>query len=504
MKNLKLYFTSDLHGYVYPTDYRDDTQQPMGMLNIINEYKKDGNTLIFDGGDTIQGSPFTTYLNMQDFDVHPIAQVMNAGGYDYMTLGNHEFNYGYDYLKKYINHLNGKCLCTNIVDKTGEINIGNSDIKVLENGLRVGVIGFTTDFIPIWENPKHLTNFDVLSTFPTVKAEYDLLKPQVDVLIGVYHGGFERDLDSHDVLSTSSENIAFKICEELEFDILLTGHAHLPIKDTTLFGTHIVQTQHNGAHYIELNLSMDEQGVKTITSTHKTPSVNPHPAMYEALLPLETDVQSWLDQPVGHLNMPLNPTSRVDMAMNGTPLANFINQIQFDISSADLSCTSFANSIKGFNQSVTVRDIVSTYIYPNTLVVRKVTGDILKQALEVCASYLEKEGDEVVVSNRFLQPKEAHYNYDFFAGFEYKFDLNREVGDRVVSMTRNGDEMKLDDEFTLVMNNYRSSCVGGYDCYEAAPIVKEIQIDMTEIIISYFNQYKNVTVDETKYISVIA
>ncbi|MGL4374516.1 MAG: bifunctional metallophosphatase/5'-nucleotidase, partial [Turicibacter sp.] len=62
MKNLKIYFTSDLHGYVYPTDYRDSTQKQMGMLNIINAFKKDGNTLVIDGGDTIQGSPFTTYL----------------------------------------------------------------------------------------------------------------------------------------------------------------------------------------------------------------------------------------------------------------------------------------------------------------------------------------------------------------------------------------------------------------------------------------------------------
>ena len=94
MKKLKIYFTSDLHGYVYPTDYRDasENNMNMGILKIINAFDKDGNTLIIDGGDTIQGSPFTNYLSSSTFNVHPIADIMNEGGYDYITLGNHDFN----------------------------------------------------------------------------------------------------------------------------------------------------------------------------------------------------------------------------------------------------------------------------------------------------------------------------------------------------------------------------------------------------------------------------
>ena len=72
MKQLKIYFTSDLHGYVYPTDYTDTTEKPMGLLNILSHYQKDGNTLIIDAGDTIQGSPFSYYLSGQKFNTHPI------------------------------------------------------------------------------------------------------------------------------------------------------------------------------------------------------------------------------------------------------------------------------------------------------------------------------------------------------------------------------------------------------------------------------------------------
>lgn len=502
MKQLKIYFTSDLHGYVYPTDYTDRTEKPMGILNILSNYEKDGNTLIIDGGDTIQGSPFMTFLSSQSLKNHPLAHVMNEGGYDYVTLGNHEFNYGYDYLKSYLTNLNAKCLCANVIDRTDELPLFSSDIKVMENGLKVGIIGFTTDFIPIWEKAHNLENFEVRDTFSSIRAIHDELKPQVDVLIGVYHGGFEYDLATHEQLSTSSENIAYKICKELAFDVLLTGHQHVPLKNRDLFGTHVVQPPHNASQYAQINLTFDE-GQCQITSDLKPAGNTPTPALYEALLPLQQQVQTWLDEPAGFLNQPLQPDERITMATEGSLLANFINQIQLEASGADLSCTSFANVVKGFNEKVTVRDIVSTYVYPNTLVVLEVTGAVLKEALEVCASYIHYENNELSVSRRFLQPKVAHYNYDFFSNVFYTFDLTQPVGSRVVSMRIHDKDVQPTDRFSLVMNNYRASGVGGYECLRGCKVLKEIPIEMTEIIIDYFIKHQHVTVDDRSFIHVI-
>lgn len=502
MKQLKIYFTSDLHGYVYPTDYTDRTEKPMGILNILSNYEKDGNTLIIDGGDTIQGSPFMTFLSSQSLKNHPLAHVMNEGGYDYVTLGNHEFNYGYDYLKSYLTNLNAKCLCANVIDRTDELPLFSSDIKVMENGLKVGIIGFTTDFIPIWEKAHNLENFEVRDTFSSIRAIHDELKPQVDVLIGVYHGGFEYDLATHEQLSTSSENIAYKICKELAFDVLLTGHQHIPLKNHDLFGTHVVQPPHNASQYAQINLTFDE-GQCQITSDLKPAGNTPTPALYEALLPLQQQVQTWLDEPAGFLNQPLQPDERISMATEGSLLANFINQIQLEASGADLSCTSFANVVKGFNEKVTVRDIVSTYVYPNTLVILEVTGAVLKEALEVCASYIHYENNELSVSRRFLQPKVAHYNYDFFSNVFYTFDLTQPVGSRVVSMRIHDKDVQPTDRFSLVMNNYRASGVGGYECLRGCKVLKEIPIEMTEIIIDYFIKHQHVTVDDRSFIHVI-
>ncbi|MEG1310744.1 MAG: bifunctional UDP-sugar hydrolase/5'-nucleotidase [Romboutsia sp.] len=504
MKNLKIYFTSDLHGYVYPTDYIDRDKKNLGLLNIINEFKKDENTLIIDGGDTIQGSPFTNYVSNTDFDIHPIAKIMNVGEYDYITLGNHDFNYGYDYLKKYISNINAKCLCCNVKDSLNKLDILPYDIKIMENGLKVGLIGFTTDYINIWERKENLTNFNINDTLASVKQYYNKIKNEVDILIGIYHGGFEYDLATQKKLSLTKENIAYKICTEFEFDLLLTGHQHMEISGQYLYNTYITQPPHNGRKFLELNLEYDDNKIKNINSSLKNVHINPNKKMYTEFLDLEEKVQKWLDTPVGFLDKELPATSHLDMALNGSQIANFINQIQLEQSGADIACTSFANSIKGFNKNVTVRDIMSTYIYPNTLAVLEINGKILKLALERCASYFDNNNGNISISDLFLKPKVEHYNYDYFANIKYTFNLKNEIGNRVTSISYKNKDVIDSDSFTIVMNNYRSSGAGGYEFYRDCKISKEILIEMPDIIIDYFTNNKKVIVDKNKYISIIS
>lgn len=503
MKNLKIYFTSDVHGYVYPTDYRDQQIKPQGFLCMMQQFKKDGNTLVIDGGDTIQGSPFTTYMSRQHLPKNPIADVMNTAGYDYITLGNHDFNYGYDYLKSYLDYVNAKCLCCNVEDKRHELPIEKHTIHTLENGLKVGLIGISTEFIPVWEKPENLTNFIVSSTIESIRPSYEVLKDQVDLLIGIYHGGIEYDLETNQKLSDSKENLAYAICEAFDFDVLLTGHQHIALADQTILGTHIVQTPQYGTQFAEVDVIVDEKGIVTTASKLVATGLNYNKTLYDALMPLESALQTWLDEPVGFLDTELMPSDHLDMALHGSYLANFINQVQLERSGADIACTSFANSVKGFNAEVTVRDIVSTYIFPNTLLVLEVTGAVIKAALENSASYFHIENGEVSISDKFLKPKVAHYNYDYFMPLCYTFDLTKPVGERVVSMSLHGKEVALTDTLTLAMNNYRYSGVGGYDMYPSCKIAQEILVEMPEIIIDYFIKHKHVTVDKNQYITII-
>ena len=113
-RTLTIRYTSDTHGYLYPTNYADMQDRPMGLMKLASEYPHDGNTLIIDGGDLLQGSPFGAYCHDTIGSAEKFAEIMNRCGYDYVTLGNHDFNYGMAYLDSYLDALHARCVCQNV------------------------------------------------------------------------------------------------------------------------------------------------------------------------------------------------------------------------------------------------------------------------------------------------------------------------------------------------------------------------------------------------------
>ena len=114
-RKLTVYFTSDIHGYFAPTDYANNCREDTGLANCLENFSNDGNTLILDGGDTLQGSPFTYWLYSRTREKSLIpARLMNLAGYDFVTLGNHDFDYGVAELERYLEALEAQCLCANV------------------------------------------------------------------------------------------------------------------------------------------------------------------------------------------------------------------------------------------------------------------------------------------------------------------------------------------------------------------------------------------------------
>lgn len=160
--------------------------------------------------------------------------------------------------------------------------------------------------------------------------------------------------------------------------------------------------------------------------------------------------------------------------------------------------------MKGLNRDVTIRDIVSTYIYPNTLKTLCVTRAQLKCALERSAEYFAIDaGGKLKVSESFLTPIEQHFNYDYFSGIEAAFDIRRSVGDRVVSIKYKGEELSEDKRLTLCLNNYRASGAGGYGVYRQCETVRELPTEIAELIIAYVDRHRNITVDKHKWLKLI-
>lgn len=493
MNRLTIWYTSDTHGYLYDTDFASREPRDQGLLGFA--FDKDGNTLVIDGGDTTQGSPLTYYC-IHEHERLPIAQAMNDLGYDYVTLGNHDFNNGPEWIEDYLNTLNARCLCANVADGEHRLPVMPWTIHTLENGLRVGLVGIVTDWVNMWEKPENLTRLSVSDPMAAATRAVEAIQREgADVIVGIYHGGLERDPDTGRRTSDTDENIGCKLCEALPFDLLLTGHQHIAMVKKNWHGVHIVQTPCNATHAVRVTL--DESGIfhSELVPAHKNPKLNAEQAA------LRSRLEAWLDNPIGALSRAIWPGDKLDMAMNGSPISDFFNAVQLWASDAEVSCASLANALRGFDQSVTVRDVVSSYVYANTLVVLEVTGAILRAALEQCARYFDIAPDGTVsVARAFLEPKEAHFNYDYFAGIDYAFDLSRPTGSRVCRLRRNGADIRDEDRFKLVMCDYRATGAGNFDMYVGCPRVREIQTDISELIITYIREKRYIEIPEIKQI----
>ena len=483
MSKLTIYFTSDTHGYLYPNNFASKQPRPMGLLPM--SFEKDENTLVIDGGDTIQGSPLTYFCKLHGREL-PIAEALNARGYDYVTLGNHDFNNGYDYLKRYLDALNATCLCANVTDLRGELPISSAAVHVLGNGLRVGLVGIVTNWVNRWEKPENLTELQVGDPFEAARKAIAGL--DADVIVGIYHGGVERDLSTGRLLSKTDENIACRLCVELDIDLLLTGHQHIPMANQQWHGTHIVQTPCNAVSYVKVTL--EEDGFHS-----ELCDVPAQAELTDAQQTLWEELNAWLDTPIGRLSQAIWPEDKLQMAMNGSSIADFFNTVQLWASGADISCAALSNELRGFDSAVTVRDVVASYVYSNTLAVLEVTGSVLKQALEQCARYFAvAEDGSVSIADSFLSPKVAHYNYDYFSGVEYVFDLRRPEGQRVVSLTRGGKPVQMEDRFSLVMCDYRATGAGDFDFYCDCPRIRDIQTEVSELILNYLVEHPDVQI----------
>ncbi|WP_235428735.1 metallophosphoesterase [Melissococcus plutonius] len=128
-QQITIYYTSDIHGYLFPTDYVDKQDKRMGLLKCVPNFKKDENTLIIDGGDMLQGSAMATFCQKNRELGFPQAQVLNYAGYDFVTIGNHDVNFGTDYLYEYLDALKAKCICENIFQKQTIIPFSNQNIE---------------------------------------------------------------------------------------------------------------------------------------------------------------------------------------------------------------------------------------------------------------------------------------------------------------------------------------------------------------------------------------
>lgn len=487
MKQFKIYYTSDVHGYLFPTDYIKENSQPLGLMNVAANYQKDNNTIIIDGGDMYQGSPLVQYLQKNN-DIDAVTIAMNMAGYDYVTLGNHDFNFGYDELKKHLENLNATVIAENVVDNDGK-TIYPAQIKVLGNGTKVGIIGLVTDYINVWEDPAHLKDIKIES--PLIKAAVTIakLRETVDIVIGVYHGGYERNLKTGKVISHSTENIAWQLTDELDIDVLLTGHQHGDVQPQLVNNVLTLQMPNQAQSYAEIN-GVEVDGQWQITAKTNSAGSTSRVDIKDKLQPLQTKVEAWLDQPIAKLDQAIESKSSLYLAQHGNEILQWIAHVQLLTSQADITLVSLNNNPSNLPQNVTLRRILQNYPFDNTLVTKRVTGKDLKLSLEHTAEYFTIQEGQLAVNPDWLAPKVEHYNYDLAFGIDYEFEISRPVGQRVTRLRYQGEHIKDHDVFTIAMNNYRAVGGGNYTEYGQSEALIVGDQSVQDMLMTYFKNNK--------------
>ncbi|KAA8783138.1 bifunctional metallophosphatase/5'-nucleotidase [Paenibacillus amylolyticus] len=386
-------------------------------------------------------------------------------------------------------------------------------VKTLSSGVKIALLGATTHYIPNWEHPKNIEGLHFLDALDTIRTwvKYIRKYEQPDVLVVSYHGGFECDPETGEATERlTGENQAYEICREIEgIDVLLTGHQHRQLTDE-IHGVTVIQPGFNGSGlgHVSVQLQQSPDTGKWLVTEKKAklllledyPDLKPDPVVMKLTDELEASAQTWLDQPIGEVagDGDLSISSATQLRLQAHPFIDFVHQVQIEATGAQLSNTAMlSEEARGFGNQITVRDVLSNFIYPNTLTVLELSGRDIREALEQTARYFELDtSGKVVVNPAYMQPKPQHYNYDMWAGIEYELNISQPVGNRVVKLEREGKPLGMDEKYSVVMNSYRAAGGGDYAMYPGKKVLHEGATDMAALVEDFIRRHQPLQVGE--------
>ena len=525
--------TTDLHGNVFNWDYFTDKEfddkahNDVGLAKIstlvdqIREERGRRNTLLIDAGDTIQGTQLSYYyakidpITAKRGPVHPMAQAMNAIGYDAAALGNHEFNYGIPVLRKFEEQCDFPLLGANALDaKTLRPAFAPYVIKRLRTphgrDVRVAVLGLTNPGIAIWDK----ANVGGKMVFPGLEEQAAHWVPKLrsmgaDVVIVSAHSGSSGTSSYGDQLPYV-ENAAGLVAEQVPgIDAILVGHAHSEIPE------YFVTNKETGKQVVlseplkwgqRLTLfdfdlvwekgrwTVEKVGAEVLNSN----TVAEDPKIASLLGDEHTKVVAYVNQVIGTSVVAM---STVEAPWKDEPIIDLINQVQAETVKAGLAGGEYAalpvlSQASCFSRTagvpageVTIKDAAGLYPFENTLEARLLTGAQLKEYLEYSAKYYVRTAAGVPVDTSKLTNADGtpDYNYDAVSGVAYDIDIAKPVGSRIVNLTFEGAAIDPAAQFVFAVNNYRASGGGNFP---HVPGAKQLWADSDEIRNTIINWVK--------------
>ena len=516
-KHITILGTSDMHGNIWGFSYEDNAETANNGMARLYTYiqqvrAENPNTILIDAGDDIQGTIMTDDLyNKTPEEAHPVIAAMNYMGYDAMTLGNHEFNWGIPTMQTILSQAEFPVLAANVTDADGNYVTGAGWTIVEKDGVKVAVIGVVTPDVPIWDGGKEgIEDATFEAANVAVGKAIDAIGDQADVIVVSAHMGMYAEFDEE-----GGSDSAQKILDDNpEIDVLQVAHNHVTVNEKQ--GDTVIGGVRNGGREIarfDLTLDADNNVVDSTVEIVDMEGVEPSQEIREIPLVAEAH-QKTIDYingggsgdegeggaSLGSTTARFQPENEIRGIPAGrvmdTAVMDLINQIQLENSGADVSAAALFKDTSDLPEGdINYGNIFDIYKFDNTLYRVTVTGAELKAYMEWSAECYNqwKEGD----INISFDPEYPDYLYDMFAGVDYEIDLSQPKGQRIQNVMFQGEPLQDDQELTLAVNNYRYSSALKTEGLVAGTKEWESSNSIRDMIVAYFAEHSPVepTVD---------
>ena len=321
VRTLTILHTNDLHSRLSPLD---NHHGGFAYLASVIRHEREGciDCILLNAGDLAQGSPVSTiYKGM------PIFEIANMFGYDAATLGNHDFDYGWQQARNFVEMAKYPIVSSNIVDSKNQLLTPKPWVILKVNGLRVGIIGAMTNDLHILTNPGLMGEWHTTPSVETVRKYAAELRGQCDLIVLVAH------ITGEDPLARSAFNEERSFLAEPGISVVISGHIHSGLEHAMSNSDHVlVRVKAYGEELGRLELKVDTEKKAVVSWIWKkilidSDKVTPAPDVEAQVKIWEKKVSVVVDKPLAVSNRQLSKPE----------LKKLLEEAMRDVTGADFS-----------------------------------------------------------------------------------------------------------------------------------------------------------------------